>query len=84
MRAVDSSPKDTHSLYQLAQFLVKCDEKELAEEYFLRSLEADPKHIAALVDFGVLLRDLGYPHFAKLVLDCVNEEEMKNIFRIDF
>jgi len=84
MRAVDSSPKDTHSLYQLAQFLVKCDEKEAAEEYFLRSLEADPKHIAALVDFGVLLRDLGHPHFAKLVLDCVNEEEMKNIFRIDF
>ena len=68
----------------MAQFLVKCDKKQEAEEYFLRSLEADPKHIAALVDFGVLLRDLGFPFYAKMVLDCVNEEEMKNIFRIDW
>jgi tetratricopeptide (TPR) repeat protein len=81
-RAVEVSPRDTHSLYQYAQFLVKCQQNEEAEEYFLRSLEADPKHAAALVDLGVLLIESGYENVGNMLLGCVTEEEFGRIYRI--
>jgi len=54
--AIDSDPKDTHTLYQYAEyFLEHLGDLEGAEEYFLRSLIADVKHYQAYRDYYSLL-----------------------------
>ena len=82
LRAVLAGPNDTHSLYQFAQFLAECGELIEAEEYFLRSLEADPAHVAALVDYSFLLNQMGFSLEAASINQVIKPEEVEKMYPV--
>jgi len=53
--AVSSDPKDTHTLYQYANFYCTLHLYSQAEDYLLKSIKADKEHISALSLYVTLL-----------------------------
>ena len=57
--------KTNYKTNSYAQFLDKCDLPGLAEDYFLRSLEADPENVACLQEYGNFLTERGNHRMAE-------------------
>jgi len=58
LKAIRSDPRDTHSLYQYAAFLQLCGEHDKSQDYFIKSIAADPDHYTAVEHYGCLLNSL--------------------------
>jgi len=58
LRAVDCDPDDSTTLYDYAMFTTKCGRAtDRSEEYFLRSLEANPFNLRCLESYGTFLKE---------------------------
>jgi len=58
--AISVDDKDTHSLFQYGNFLLKCGEIQRAEEAFLQAIKEDPSHVEALNVLAKMLKDYNY------------------------
>lgn len=59
IRCLQLDPDDLETLYLYARFLALCSKNELAEEFYLRTLEIEPNHHFCLRDYGTYLSVTG-------------------------
>jgi len=79
-KAVEMDEYDSHSLFQYAHFIDRLGvQRDEAEEYYLRSLEAEPTHIAALSSYSSFLTQTNaYPDIVQLIKDRIRQINEKN------
>jgi len=79
-RAINVDRLDPYSMYLYAKFLWRCGRHERAEEYFLKSLEINPRLMQVLHSYGQFLMEKGECDLAERFYDrlaAINEFESK-------
>jgi Clustered mitochondria/Translation initiation factor eIF3 subunit 135 len=67
-----------------AQFLARCSESELAEDYFLSSLELEPSNVRFLCAYGSFLMEIGNRDDAMLMYDRARREQVAQLLPVTF